>query len=134
MAKDVEDAAALVTRLFDLQARYPVSSDHSASSTARSNIILAALNEFMECVGYLNTRRSNSRIKLDCEAAVQDLLFFMLRPCVPDLVPESPTDKVASRYTIKDFRSEALKTIVEAKFVRDKDHGKNITRELHDDI
>ncbi len=58
----------------------------------------------------------------------------MLRPSVHDLVPESPTDRVASRYTIKDFRSAGARTIIEAKFVRDHDHGRLISREIHDDI
>jgi len=58
----------------------------------------------------------------------------MLRPWVRDLVPETPTDRIASRYTIKDFRSVSARAIVEAKFIRDRDHGRSITKELHDDI
>lgn len=98
--------------------------------------IIKALDEFMECVRYLNTRRSTGAILvLDNEAAVQDALYLMLRPWVLDLVPENPTDRVAaSRYTIKDFLSKAAKTVIEAKFIRDTSHGKNITKELHDDI
>ena len=82
--------------------------------------ILGALNEFQECVRYLNTRRSTAAIlSLDSEAAVQDAIFLMLRPWIRDLVPENPTDKVASRYTIKDFVSRSARTVVEAKFIRD---------------
>ena len=125
-------AAELVGRVAELQAKYPPPSQ--VRTAERANPVFAALDQFMECVRYLNTRRSEARMALDSEAAVQDLLFFMLRSCVPDLVPESPTDRVASRYTIKDFRSVSLRTIVEAKFVRDKDHGKSISREIHDDI
>lgn len=58
----------------------------------------------------------------------------MLRPWVSDLIPEDPSGKIGNRYTIKDFISSSARTIVEAKFVRDKEHGKSISKELHDDI
>ena len=94
-----------------------------------------ALHEFNECVRYLNTRRSSGAIlQLDSEAAVQDALYLILRPWVPDLIPEAPTDKTGNRFTIKDFTSRELRLVVEAKFVRDKAHGKNLSKELHDDI
>jgi len=97
--------------------------------------IVLALEEFMECVRYLNTRRSSTVLTLDSEAAVQDAIYLMLRPWVLDLVAESPTERVAaSRYSIKDFVSKSAKTIIEAKFIRDVAHGKSITKELHDDI
>ena len=51
----------------------------------------------------------------------------MLRPWVHDLTWENPTDKVGSRYAIKDFLSKQFKVVVEAKYVRDKEHGKHIT-------
>lgn len=97
--------------------------------------ILTALAEFQECVRYLNTRRSTSAVlKLDSEAAVQDAIYLMLRPWLIDLVPENPTDKIANRYTIKDFVTRSARTVIEAKYIRDAPHGKNITKELHDDI
>jgi len=88
----------------------------------------------MECVRYLNTRRSATTLALSSEAAVQDAIYLMLRPWLPDLVPESPTERIANRYTIKDFVSASTRCIIEAKFIRDKDHGRGITREIHDDI
>jgi hypothetical protein len=97
--------------------------------------VCAALQEFGECVRYLNTRRSSGAVlQLDSEAAVQDALYLILRPWVNDLIPEVPTDKTASRFTIRDFVSKALRVVIEAKFIRDKQHGKNISKELHDDI
>jgi hypothetical protein len=97
--------------------------------------ILAGLGEFIECVRYLNTRRSGGAIlKLESEADVQDAIYIMLRPWVHDLIPESPGEREANRYTIKDFVSKKAKTIVEAKYIRDKEHGKSISKELHDDI
>ncbi len=97
--------------------------------------ILSALRQFQECVRYLNTRHSAGAIlQLDSEEAAQDALYLMLRPWVHDLVPESPTEKVGNRYTIRDFVSKQARTILEAKFIRNKDHGKCISKELNDDI
>jgi len=97
--------------------------------------VCSALDEFSECVRYLNTRRSSGAIlQLDSEAAVQDALFLIVRPWVRDLVPESPTERLGNRYSVKDFRSKQLRLVLEAKFVRDKQHGRNISKELHDDI
>jgi hypothetical protein len=97
--------------------------------------IVGALENFMECVRYLNTRRNAGAIlSLESEADVQDAIYLMLRPWVKDLVPEDPTGRIGNRYTIKDFISASARTIVEAKFIRDKEHGKSISKELHDDI
>ena len=97
--------------------------------------VCAALQEFSECVRYLNTRRSTGAIlRLDSEADVQDALYLVLRPWVPDLVPENPTEKAGNRFSVRDFMSRSLRLVIEAKFVRDKQHGKTISKELHDDI
>lgn len=97
--------------------------------------IVSALEQFPECVRYLNTRRSSGAvIDINSEADVQDVVFLMLRPWITDLIPENPTDKIASRYSIKDFISKDLETVVEAKYIRDKKHGRDISKELHDDI
>lgn len=97
--------------------------------------IVTALEQFGECVRYLNTRRSTgATLNLESEADVQDAIYLMLRPWIIDLVHENPTDKVGNRYVIKDFLAPAAKTIIEAKFIRDGTHGKQISKELHDDI
>lgn len=97
--------------------------------------IVAALEQFGECVRYLNTRRSTgAKLNLVSEADVQDAIYLMLRPWVTDLIYESPTEKVGNRFAIKDFLSKSARTVIEAKFIRDRDHGKQITREIHDDI
>jgi hypothetical protein len=97
--------------------------------------IRRALEQFMECVRYLNTRRSKgTKLSLESEADVQDAIYLMLRPWVLDLVSENPTDKIGNRFSIKDFISKSAKTVVEAKYIRDAAHGKQIARELHDDI
>jgi hypothetical protein len=58
----------------------------------------------------------------------------MLRPWITDLTWENPTDKIAGRFAIKDFLSKSARVVIEAKYVRDAAHGKNLTKELHDDI
>lgn len=97
--------------------------------------LLMALDQFGECVRYLNTRRSGGALlSLTDEAAVQDALYLMLRPWIMDLVPENPTDKVGNRYSIKDFLSQSGRFVVEVKYVRSAEHGKSIVREINDDI
>lgn len=97
--------------------------------------VLRALREFDACVRYLNTRRSaGAIINIESEADVQDVLFILLRPWIIDLVPESPGDKSANRFVIKDFSSASTRLVIDAKYIRDKDHGRSISKELHDDI
>lgn len=97
--------------------------------------VLAALRSFTDIVRYLNTRRSSGAIlDLTNEASVQDALYLMLRPWILDLVPENPTDKVANRFSIKDFVSKENRFVIEAKFVRSPDHGKALVKEVNDDI
>lgn len=132
-----KSCAELATAVAALNQKYGSATTLVAEAVAVDvGRIIKALDEFMECVRYLNTRRSTGAIlALDSEAAVQDALYLMLRPWVLDLVPENPTDRIAaSRYTIKDFLSRSTKTVIEAKYIRDLSHGKNITKELHDDI
>lgn len=107
----------------------------SSDAVVNTSSVLAALNAFTEIVRYLNTRRSSGAIlELSNEAAVQDALYLMLRPWILDLVPENPTDKVANRFVIKDFVSKSARLVIEAKFVRDREHGKRLAVELNDDI
>jgi hypothetical protein len=97
--------------------------------------VLLALQEFDACVRYLNTRRSaGAVINIQAEADVQDVLYLLLRPWVLDLVYESPGDKSGNRYVIKDFSSAAGRFVIDAKYIRDRDHGRLISKELHDDI
>ena len=97
--------------------------------------VLVALREFDACVRYLNTRRSSGAvIDIQSEADVQDVLYLLLRPWVVDLTYESPGDKSGNRYVIKDFASASGRFVIDAKFIRDKDHGRLISKELHDDI
>lgn len=112
-----------------------LSADRPVSTTSRIEVVLLALSEFDACVRYLNTRRSaGAVINIESEADVQDVLYLLLRPWVVDLLYESPADKSANRYAIKDFSSAAGRFVIDAKYIRDKEHGRNISKELHDDI
>jgi hypothetical protein len=97
--------------------------------------VLLAMREFDACIRYLNTRRSaGAIINIESEADVQDVLYLILRPWIIDLNYESPGDKTANRFVIKDFSSPSGRFVIDAKYIRDKDHGKNISKELYDDI
>jgi len=97
--------------------------------------VLAALDSFSECVRYLNTRRSKGAIlTLNSEASVQDALYLMLRPWILDLIPENPGEKIANSFAIKDFTSKVNRFVLEAKYIRNKDHGRSIASEINDDI
>lgn len=129
--RSVEDILGGVEALQRKYADTHVASVNTISVTS----VLAALNSFTEIVRYLNTRRSTGAIlELSSEAKVQDALYLMLRPWILDLVPENPTDKVANRFSIKDFLSRSGRLVIETKYVRDKEHGKALAREINDDI
>lgn len=97
--------------------------------------VLLAMREFDACVRYLNTRRSaGAVINIESEADVQDVLYLLLRPWVVDLSYESPADKTANRFVIKDFASASGRFVIDAKYIRSIEHGKLISKELHDDI
>jgi len=129
----VNNAAEVCAGLAAIAKKYAL--ETSSQPSAEFASIVGALENFMECVRYLNTRRSGGAVlSLESEADVQDAIYLMLRPWVKDLVPEDPSGRIGNRYTIKDFISVSARTIVEAKFIRDKEHGRAISKELHDDI
>ena len=128
------DIITLLDGVDEFKDRHPKDENILTTKVAVTKV-LQALKSFTECVRYLNTRRSGGTLlSLDSEAAVQDTLYLMLRPWVSDLVPENPTDKIANRYSIKDFLSRSSRIVIEAKYVRSADHGKSIVKELNDDI
>lgn len=107
----------------------------SAPPGPRVDAVLLALKEFDACVRYLNTRRSSGAIiNIQSEADIQDVLYLLLRPWVVDLVYESPGEKSGNRFAIKDFSSATARLVIDAKYIRDKEHGRSISKELHDDI
>lgn len=131
----MRDAKVLADALSALQGKYGSGATPPGRTVPECADILRALGEFQECVRYLNTRRSKGAVlALQSEADVQDALYLMLRPWITDLIAENPTDRTANRYAIKDFLIPSARTVVEAKFIRDKDHGRSVSKEIHDDI
>lgn len=130
----LKEQADLCVRVSEIRSSFAVDEEANNGRISYKNI-LYALEQFMECVRYLNVRRSGgTKLNLESEADVQDAIYLMLRPWVTDLVYESPDSKIGNRFSIKDFISRETKTIVEAKYIRDESHEKQITKELHDDI
>ena len=124
--------AEVLGGLAELSSKFATTSETPTPTVAST---LLALREFDACVRYLNTRRSSGAIiNIDSEADVQDVLYLLLRPWVIDLVYESPADKAANRFVIKDFSSRSGMFVIDAKYIRDKEHGRLISKELHDDI
>jgi hypothetical protein len=131
-SNSLKSAAAIIAGLSRIESSVSAT---SATPPQRTGPVLLALREFDACVRYLNTRRSaGAIIKIESEADVQDVLYLLLRPWVVDLVYESPADKSGNRYAIKDFSSAAGRFVVDAKYIRDEDHGRLVSKELHDDI
>jgi hypothetical protein len=135
MAETSKSLESTAVALGGLAALASASHAASASPTQGTASVLLALREFDACVRYLNTRRSaGAIINIQSEADVQDVLYLLLRPWVVDLSYESPADKSGNRYAIKDFSSGGSRLVVDAKYIRDRDHGRVISKELHDDI
>lgn len=133
MSVNLEKQAEILANISKLK------SDLSIETTTSQEVnhldIIRALEQFSECVRYLNTRRSTgTTLDVNSEAGVQDLIYLMLRSWIHDITPETPTEKTANRYSIRDFLIKSAKTVIETKFIRDDNHGKNISKELHDDI
>ncbi len=106
----------------------------SASGSINLDNVIDLIDAFEDCVGYSNNRRSEVILDTSAEDGVQDLLYFMLKPYIFDLVPEQPVSNETRQYSIQDFRSKSLRTVIEAKKIRNKSHGKTIKKELNDDI
>jgi len=98
------------------------------------SLVEECCNHFGDAVRYLNARRKVPSLAITSEAAVQDVLFLLLRPNIPDLAWENPNLKEAGRSWRPDFTSAAPSIAVDAKYVRDASHGRSIVRELDEDI
>ena len=106
----------------------------NSSGTLDLDKVIDLLEAFNDCIGYSQNRRSQVIVDTTSENGVQDMLYFMLKPYIFDLVPEQPNSGETRQYSIQDFRSKSLKTIIEAKRIRNKSHGKTIKKEINDDI
>lgn len=135
MSHSVDAMKSIAQGIGTFREKFPAKVVAEKSISQKQQEIVSALNQFMECVRYLNTRRSKGTVlTLSSEGDVQDALYIMLRPWVSDLKYEDPTSKNGNRFVIKDFFIQSAEMIIEAKYIRDKKHGKEVSKELHDDI
>lgn len=135
MADSLDSIKNIVKGIEGFRNKFPAQIALEKPVPHRQLEIILALNQFMECVRYLNTRRSKGTVlTLSSEGDVQDALYIMLRAWVSDLKYEDPTSKNGNRFVIKDFFVPSAELIIEAKYIRDKKHGKEVSKELHDDI
>ena len=97
--------------------------------------LLSILEAFNECVAYLHGRRVKAKtLEVASEAAIQDVLFLMLKPVFPELTFEDPSPKSAASYAIKDFYFPSMKLVLEAKYVGSRDEVRAVEKQLADDI
>jgi hypothetical protein len=129
---DVFDACFLHLTYVDLVR--DVSNGHMLSQDALS-VVLRALDGFSEIARRLRTRRKGkSPFMIEDEYDVQDLLYAILKPHIPDLSDEEWTEKDATRAKRIDFVSSSARLGIEAKIIRNTDHAKDISEELKIDI
>jgi len=107
----------------------------TSTSAAQRECLLSLLEAFNDCVAYFRGRRVKAPIlEVASEAAVQDVLFLMLKPVFPELTFEDPSPKSAASYAIKDLYFPSMKLVLEAKYVGSRADVKAIEKQLADDI
>lgn len=95
----------------------------------------AAIEAFADAVLQLSSRRPGKEsFKVDDEYDVQDLLYTMLRPALPDIDKEDYAPKDAGSNKRVDLVSRSASLIVECKFVRDRAHAKAVFDEVKIDV
>jgi hypothetical protein len=95
-------------------------------------ILLKGVRRAMDPLTY--RRRGAQSLSFSTEYDVQDLIHALLRPWVADIRPEEVTPSYAGSSTRMDFLLPNHKIVLELKFVRDRNHAKNIGNELIVDI
>jgi hypothetical protein len=95
-------------------------------------ILLKGVRRAMDPLAY--RRKGAQSLSFSTEYDVQDLLHALLRPWVADIRPEEFTPSYAGSSTRMDFLLPHHKIVLELKFVRDRNHAKNIGNELIVDI
>lgn len=118
-----------------LQAWQPSSERILFPDVPKREYLLSLLEEFNDCVAYLEGRRVKGKtLEITSEAAVQDLLFVMLKPVFPELAFEDPSPKSAASYAIKDLYFPSMKLVLEAKYIGSRNDVKAVEKQLADDI
>ena len=98
---------------------------------------LVSGDSFQDIIGYFANHRPNSEFaSIDNEYKVQDILYCLLKPIVPDLQYEDPQPKNpgALSHTRVDLISKGEKIFIEAKYADSKHGAKKIEAEISEDI
>lgn len=79
-------------------------------------------------------RKGSSAIAFSDEYDLQDLVHALLKPWIKDIRPEEYTPSYAGKSSRTDFLLPEHRMVLEAKFVRDRRHGKDVGDELILDV
>jgi hypothetical protein len=93
--------------------------------------VLSVIDSFPACTEILASRaRDRPPFVIGDEYDVQDLFHALVRPTVPDLVPEDTTPKLAGKWSRLDFTSKATRLGFELKHVKSVNHATTVREEL----
>jgi hypothetical protein len=119
----------------EFQTPEPTAAHASPQDVLQRDYLLSLVEEFHACVAYLHGRRMKVKtLEITSEAAVQDLLYLMLKPVFPELSFEDPSPKSTASYAIKDFSFPSMKLVLEAKYIGERSDVKAVEKQLADDI
>lgn len=106
-----------------------------ASSIVSTETVETVLTGFHVATLHLQNRKRKGKedkaFAIEDEYDVQDMLYAMLRPLVPDLEREDSTKKVAGKGGFLDFRSDELELIIEVKYCNDAKRAKELVDECN---
>ncbi|HEX3557025.1 MAG TPA: hypothetical protein VIA62_27695 [Thermoanaerobaculia bacterium] len=105
----------------------------SASLARRTALeyVLGVIDTFPTCADILAARgRERPPFVINDEYDVQDLFHALVRPGVPDLVPEDTTPKLAGKWSRLDFTSKATRIGFEIKHVKSIRHAATVREEI----
>ncbi len=89
------------------------------------------IDSFPASAGILAARaRKRPPFEINDEYDVQDLFNALVRPGVPDIVPEDPTPKLAGKGSRLDFTSKATRLGFEVKHVKSAGHATTVREEI----
>lgn len=101
----------------------------------RRFLLQEILEMFPQTVRTLDARSGGRPpYKVENEQDVRDLLFAVVKCVFPDAILEDPTVKHAGGTKRIDIVIPTLSIVIEAKFVRDSNHARNVADELKIDI
>lgn len=128
IARQVSDLRESVSAYRDFEEKHT-----SPTHTSSVATVVQILERFNHAVNRLSRRKRNKErlFTIHDEYDLQDLLYAMMKPLIPDLKDEVPIEGVASDGRL-DLASQDLKLIVELKRTRSAEHGKTVLAECRD--